>query len=356
VVVQAPFGLGRVTLVAFDLDRSPFIDFGPRDVFWDWLLRTGGAERASVGGTGQGQDPYVNGFDTGREDELATGLRTHIDTFEGVPVISFGWVALFIALYTLLIGPIEYLFLKKIVGRLELTWVTFPLIVLSVSAAAYFTAYAIKGHDLKVNKVDVVDVDPAGGRVYGRSWFTLFSPRIDSYTVGAEPRDGWTVARPGVSDPPATVDWMAGGVAAAGASSAGGTATTPTRRAEVRGRAGRGADPGVVHEGVHGQLERVHGPATPLAESGLYHPPGDRTAVVGDFVCRLPVKELRDAVLIYAGKVYRLDPVVPGVRVAPVLDPTTADANWFAQAGTDATVGPAAPVYGRGGYTRRHRT
>src|SRR5205814_8375374 len=106
------------------------------------------------------------------EDNLAVALRRHVDTFDGVPVISFGWVAVFIVLYILLIGPVEYFFLKKVLGRLELTWVTFPLIVVTVSAAAYFTAYAVKGRDLKVNKVDVVDVDPASGRVYGRCWFT----------------------------------------------------------------------------------------------------------------------------------------------------------------------------------------
>ena len=128
-----------------------------------------------------------------------------------MPVISFGWVALFIVLYTLLIGPIEYLFLKKVLGRLELTWITFPVIVLSVSAAAYFTAYAIKGNDLKLNKVDVVDVDLAGGRVYGRTWLTVFSPRIDSYTIGVEPKESWAVSRPDGPTPQPLVDWMGGG-------------------------------------------------------------------------------------------------------------------------------------------------
>ena len=67
-----------------------------------------------------------------------------------------------IVLYILLIGPIEYFFLKRVLGRLELTWITFPIIVLTVSLAAYFTAYSLKGRDLRVNKIDVVDVDPAG--------------------------------------------------------------------------------------------------------------------------------------------------------------------------------------------------
>src|SRR5262249_39901098 len=35
--------------------------------------------------------------------------------------------------------------------------------------------------------VDLVDIDLAGQRCYGTTWFTLFSPRIQLYTVGIEP-------------------------------------------------------------------------------------------------------------------------------------------------------------------------
>src|SRR5262249_20247759 len=43
----------------------------------------------------------------------------------------------------------------------------------------------------RINKVDVVDVDLHGGHVYGNTWFTLFSPRIQNYTIGVEPGTGW---------------------------------------------------------------------------------------------------------------------------------------------------------------------
>ena len=82
-----------------------------------------------------------------------------MDTFEGVPVISFGWVALFILFYILLVGPIDYFVLKRLFKRLELTWITFPLIVIVVSVVAYLAAYYSKGDDLRVNKVDLVQID-----------------------------------------------------------------------------------------------------------------------------------------------------------------------------------------------------
>ena len=52
---------------------------------------------------------------------------------------------------------------------MELTWITFPTIVVTVSLVAYYAAYLLKGNDLLVNKVDVVDHRPglrAGARQY----------------------------------------------------------------------------------------------------------------------------------------------------------------------------------------------
>ncbi len=338
VVVQAPYGLGRVTVVAFDLDRSPFADYPRRAQFWDWLVREAGSQRSALA-TDRGQNQYGYGSygNADVEDEFAAALRQHIDTFEGVPVISFGWVALFIALYTLLIGPVEYLFLKKVLGRLELTWVTFPLIVLSVSAAAYFTAYAIKGNDLRVNKVDVVDMDLGGGRVYGRTWFTIFSPRIDSYTIGVEPKDNWAAARPDSPAPPTLVDWMGGGRGGSSSFLSRGYRyhADPDARAECDGldrvpiqvwstKAFTASWSGYLDKG------------TPPVAAELIHPPGDPTAVQGSFVNNLPVRSLQDVTLLYAGKAYKLPTLTPGQRVtvgatggeqpAASLPP---DTEWF---------------------------
>jgi hypothetical protein len=70
---------------------------------------------------------------------------------------------------------------------LELTWITFPALVFVVSAAACVGAYALKGDELRINKVDLVDVDLPGKRCYGTTWYTLFSPRTQLYAMRIEP-------------------------------------------------------------------------------------------------------------------------------------------------------------------------
>src|SRR5262249_22626111 len=120
--------------------------------------------------------------------ELATDLQKGLEQFGSeVTTISFGWVALFIILYIVLVGPLDYFVLKKVFRRLELTWLTFPAVVLTVSVGAYLIAYACKGDDVRVRKIDLVEIDLHDNRAYGRTWFTLFSPRIQYYTVGLQP-------------------------------------------------------------------------------------------------------------------------------------------------------------------------
>ncbi|HEX4590432.1 MAG TPA: hypothetical protein VH120_10915, partial [Gemmataceae bacterium] len=201
VVVQGPYGQGRVTVVSFDLDRAPFSEWTQRRDFWESLINQAGYKLPSPSDK---FDRYGN-----RVDEFSSNLQGSLDFFEGVPVVSFGWVALFILIYIVLIGPVDYLFLKKVVKRLEWTWVTFPVIVITVSAGAYFAAYALKGRDLKMNKVDVVDIDLAGGRIDGSTWFTLFSPRIHNYTIGVEPAGpAWTPADPTLAAHDTVLSWQ----------------------------------------------------------------------------------------------------------------------------------------------------
>jgi hypothetical protein len=211
VLVQGSCGLGRVVLTAFDLDGPPFTAWDGQVDFWGKLqaeLAPTLAARAGAG-AGAGRGP-VPGF--GEEIDLRARLKHELESFRNVPVISFGIVALFILFYIALVGPLDYFILKKVFKRLELTWVTFPATVLLVSVLAYGTAYALKGDDLRINKTDVVEIDLHEPRqVYGTTWFALFSPRMQSYTIGLEPAAPAWVAEPPPGTPGAALTLMEGG-------------------------------------------------------------------------------------------------------------------------------------------------
>jgi hypothetical protein len=185
-VVRGAQGFGRVTLIAIASNQKLLADWPDRGLFWARALDlkheglTSPSSAARI--AGGGGRFYQSGV-----SDLSSQLRIALEQFPNVKLIPFGWVAFFIFLYILMIGPGDYFFLKKVLKRMELTWITFPTIVVTVSLLAYFAAYRLKGNDLLVNKVDVIDVDQPGGLVRGRTLVSVFSPQNRDYNVGFVP-------------------------------------------------------------------------------------------------------------------------------------------------------------------------
>jgi hypothetical protein len=182
IVVRGAYGFGRVTLIGLNVDQAPFSQWEERHLFWDKALEIPGryAQLAA-----DAPLPGYQGFQANQD--LGNFLHEELEQFPGVKLVPFGWVAFFVFLYILLIGPGDYFFLRKVLKRMELTWITFPLIVLVVSVLAYAAAYSLKGVSLRMSKSDIVDVDQKSGLVRGNSYFSLFSPQNRDYDIGLAP-------------------------------------------------------------------------------------------------------------------------------------------------------------------------
>lgn len=324
-VVRGPCGFGRVTLIGVDTDRAPFAEWPDRALFWVRavdLKRQHSDQPANVGIQFGGRRLNQTGV-----ADLSTQLRSSLDQFPGVKLIPFGWVAFFIFLYILLIGPGDYFLLRKVFGRMELTWITFPAIVVSVSLAAYCAAYFLKGNDLLINKVDVVDVDQVTGLTRGSTFVNLFSPQNRDYTLGAIPapldRDAPAVAEPSSGEtrprPPAKTEVLTSWFSAPDAQFGGMGSSRPLSF----GSGGYGYGPegsAEFLEGVRVPIwcsrsvsSRWFGPAgPPLVESDLRPVGTDRLA---GFVTNRQTVPLQDAVLAFGKQVYLLDDVPPGATV-----------------------------------------
>ncbi len=335
VLWQSSCGLGRVILVAFDLDSREFSSWDGQAAFWK-KLQEEVAPRLTAGEANLAAGAFTEG------GELAVDLKRELESFREVPVISFGWVALFILFYVVLVGPLDYLLLKKVFKRLELTWITFPALVLIVSVAAYATAYYVKGDDLRINKIDLVDIDLHGsGQVYGHSWFTLFSPRIQNYTIGVEPAapewgGRWDASDADAPVPPVIVSTMDGLEPGLG----GNTQSLFRRPYEYASEAS-----GLVRVPIPVWATRTFTSSwrVPLkdAQSKDRPPPiqaelrisRDGRALSGPITNNLPA-ELREAVLFFQGQWYKVGDLVPGAthEVAPQFEPDVKPHNlqeWF---------------------------
>jgi len=182
VVVRAPHAFGRVIFVAVDLDREPFTQWdGTTRLVAQLLEYLSDVPAEADEGGGSGQTGQL-GF-----KDLAGQQRSALDQFEGVRLIPFSIVAAILVVYIVLIGPVEYFFLQKVLRRMEWTWLTFTLVVVITCAVAWYLATWTKGGTLRVNRIDVVDVDMERSLVRGSMWAHVYSPKTDSYTVRLVP-------------------------------------------------------------------------------------------------------------------------------------------------------------------------
>ncbi len=179
-VVRSARGLGQVVFAAADLDQPPFAEWTGRPALVWKLLDL---PMTAAGEAKQGSAVTHFGF-----RNIAGQLRSALDLFADVGLLPFSLVAGMMVVYVLLIGLGDYFFLRKVVGRMRWTWLTFPVVVLVVCVVAYFLAGGLKGDRVRVNQVDLLDVDTTSGRVRATSWMNLFSPRVDRYNLAIRPQ------------------------------------------------------------------------------------------------------------------------------------------------------------------------
>lgn len=185
-VVRTRHGLGEVVFVGLDFDQPPLSNWEGRPSFLRRVLEW--RETDTDQPTSDQLEPT----------DLISHLRNSLDKkFVGVQVISFGLVAFLAGAYLLLIGPGDYLFVRRVLNRPALTWLTFPLIVVAVSALAYVLGSRMKGDQLRVNQVEVIDVDCTTSNrtadekpsklVRGTVWTHFFTPKVSTLDLELQP-------------------------------------------------------------------------------------------------------------------------------------------------------------------------
>jgi hypothetical protein len=190
-VIRSARGLGQVIFVATDLDRGPIREWIDRSLLVGAILNLPTIEPASTAADRTESYGY---------NDLAGQLRSALDLPRDVHLVPFFVVALLVAVYILLIGPGDYFLLRRLGRGMHWTWVTFPIIVVLFAAGAYLAAYWLKGDQLRVSQIDLIDVD-ADGTARGASWFSIFSPRGESFDLSMQPRlpDGQSPGQPSAS-------------------------------------------------------------------------------------------------------------------------------------------------------------
>jgi len=146
-IIQAPRGHGKITILTFSPEREPFQSWKNRVWFWTKLV--------GISPNLYTTSEYTSDYGRASSDGV---IGSMIDSKQ-VRKLPLGWLLLLLAVYLVVIGPLDQYWLKKI-NRQMLTWITFPLYVIAFSVLIYFIGFYLRAGDLEYNELSIVDVLP----------------------------------------------------------------------------------------------------------------------------------------------------------------------------------------------------
>jgi hypothetical protein len=162
VAAERAYGGGAVTIVGFD----PTVE---------WIASTDTATRL----WGQLLPPRSQGGPVIGDDSQIVAAASQLPSL-ALPEV--GWLIALLGAYILLIGPINYLVLRRLDKR-EWAWVTMPVLIVAFAAGAYGFGSLLRGSDLIINEVAIVRGSPGATDGTAQIYLGVFSPARGTYQL-----------------------------------------------------------------------------------------------------------------------------------------------------------------------------
>lgn len=173
--VQGRYGDGRVTTLALDPFQAPLRGWGGLAAFWRALAR---------------DFPLPDTAWSAQPPDPGTVNRLLRATPSAVP--SLGWIMGLLLFYALLVGPVNHRLLRRF-RRLDLAWLTIPVLSLLVTGLGYEVGRRLHGTDLRLDELSLVRVVPEAGVAHVHAILSLSSPGSQTYELTAERGAFWPV-------------------------------------------------------------------------------------------------------------------------------------------------------------------
>jgi hypothetical protein len=168
-VRELNYGSGWVNFIALDLSASPFEGWSSTAKFWETMVSPGAA--------------YPEGLapDISMRQMRSGGMPYALSNMPVLDLPSLQGISILLGFYILLIGPLNYLFLRWR-RRLHMAWVTIPILTAVFSAGTFGLGFTMRGSDILINKIAMVELQP-GGTANLITYIGLFSPGQGDYQV-----------------------------------------------------------------------------------------------------------------------------------------------------------------------------
>jgi len=162
VAAERPYGSGTVTLLGFDPSVDWIAQTDASKGLWRRLLPPRGADGLT----------FTN-------DNMLVNAVSQLPSLALPP--TGGLIAL-LGAYIVLIGPLNYLVLKRL-DRREWAWLTMPLLIVVFAVGAYGYGAILRGSDVIVNEVAIVRGAPGATDGTAQVYLGIFSPSRGVYQV-----------------------------------------------------------------------------------------------------------------------------------------------------------------------------
>ncbi len=184
-IVDRPYGAGRVVFLAFDHLGPPFSNWNGQTEFWKNIVKqpVGVPMTPSVAASMDQNYFTSNRYNYNPSQSQGwSGLAGVVTQNPSVKAPSFNSIGVFLLLYLLMLVPVNYLVLKRM-RRLELAWISTPAVVILFVFGAYAMGYTMKGGELRLLQATVIE--GASGERFGRvvTEASLFSPARRAYDI-----------------------------------------------------------------------------------------------------------------------------------------------------------------------------
>ncbi|MBZ0308247.1 MAG: hypothetical protein K8I82_19435, partial [Anaerolineae bacterium] len=167
-IVRNTQGAGTVDFMASDTTIDPLRSWDGTDTLWYEIVISARARPSWTYG--------IERF------EEAGNAVSNVTGFNLPSVIQ---LTLFLIAYIGLIGPLNYIILNYL-GRRELAWFTIPVLIIIFTITAYYTGFSLRGDDVTVNQVNVIQIWPGQEKARVDSSVGILSPRRTTYDVMIE--------------------------------------------------------------------------------------------------------------------------------------------------------------------------
>ncbi len=169
-IVEFSFGAGFVDFIALDLSQSPFDAWAGVTDFAKKLLSPGAAW------------PNFLPPDIAPQQMTDSQMSYALTNLPALDLPSIRFLGLMLAGYIILVGPANY-FILRWRDRLAWAWITIPALTLAFSGLAYGVGLNLRGSDIIVNQISVLETGADGQAAHARTYVGIFSPRRQSYDI-----------------------------------------------------------------------------------------------------------------------------------------------------------------------------